>query len=44
MEIGTFMPPVEKASLAKAINEELRRVRFDHTAPAETLGTQHIIH
>ena len=44
MEIGTFMPPVEKASLAKAINEALRRVRFDHTAPAETLGTQHIIH
>ena len=38
MEIGTFMPPVEKASLAKAINEALRRVRFENTAPAEPLN------
>jgi uncharacterized membrane protein len=34
MEIGSFMPPVEKNALAKALNDALMRVRFDKGAPA----------
>ena len=34
MEIGSFMPPVEKNALAKALNDALMRVRYDKGAPA----------
>ena len=34
MEIGSFMPPVEKDALAKALNDALMRVRFDKGALA----------
>jgi uncharacterized membrane protein len=33
-EIGSFMPPVEKSALAKALNEALIRMRFDKGSPA----------
>ena len=33
LEIGTFMPPIEKSALATALNDALIRVRFDKEMP-----------